>query len=389
MAKKNLNVKVLKNNEAIDVQLTPEQLKEIEKIMSSIASHEASIVPASNEEAIDNLSKQNPESADYATKHEFLHVPSISELPLRDNVKADAADVYMHYADSLDHMSETNKVFEAVNTSYDNEFGQVESDNHFAPPSMVTVNEDTKTLFFNPSETFMASVYPAMKSAKGMVDAAKYVDPDNTDSKLPIVNIHARNFEISANDIIGSMLNDISKVYAKMIVKYTYDEEKIKHDIEEANRFLGRNLTEEEVINRCKFYISPTLMPCIPEITSLKSYLPIQYENEEGFHWYVSGDTIKFYSETIYNYVSSYFFRHFRDIASDMNGGEDAFVRMMTDYEVNYEYEIKSFITATLLELARIAFVYNTNLRSVEVCPVHEKEFGCKLIKPPFGFVDC
>lgn len=381
MAKKNVSLTVVKNNEPVDVQLTPEQIKNLESIISSMEGADISL----------NMNKetkqQNPEPT---TTHESLYVPSVNDVPLRNDVKADAVDVYAHYADSLDHMIDTNKVFEAVNSAYDDEFGDVEADNNFAPPSMVTVNKEAKMLFFNPSETFMSSVYPAMKSAKGMVDAAKYVDPDNIDSKIPIANIHARNFEISANNIIGSMLNDISKVHAKMIVKYTFDEERFNNEIADAKKYFGSDFTKEDVIRRCKSYISATLMPGIVEITSLKSYLPIQYENEEGFNWYVSGDTIKFYSEAIYNYVSSCFFRSFKEIVSTMAGGEDAFVRMMTDYEANYEYDIKSFITATLLEIARIAYIYNMNLRNVKVCPVHEKDYGnSRLIKPPFGFIDC
>lgn len=379
---KNVIVKMMKNGEPVDAQLTPEQIKQLENMIKAAEGIDVKVTePPKANVAI---------TTDDDERLNNLTVPSVSEVPARENVVADAAEVYKTYLLNIDNMYVKNETFHHATEFFEREYGEVFHDNHCAPAAFI---EDYNKLAINPSGTLMSAVVPAMNNAVQMVDAAKFVNTENSDSAVAIASIHAKNFEISADHILSNMINDVSLLFSKLIAKFTLDKEKLDSIKYFKNRFGNEDEDPSaiEIARTCEYFGPVSRMPGIIELKQLKSYHPIQDENG-NWNWMVSGDTIAFYATAIYNYLTSSFFAGFKERVHLTTGSEDKFARMMTDFECNYSDELKRFITATLLEIARIASIHLINIGSVKVYPTKEEDYGKKspiLTPPPYGFIDC
>ena len=365
------------------IKLTPEQVKSLEEQIKKIEGFDVKI-EEKDEKPATHLAVSEDDC-------KSIKIPSCNDSALRKDIYANAFAVDKFHNEFIDSMRDKSDYMNRAMSIFENEYETTISGTGIGSCD-VTVEDKYNSY---PSGCMLGAVMPGINSAIRFVEANNHFTRDiSPDEKQSIINSHNLNFNTTANSIIRTMVDDIQKAFSGLIIKHALTQEEMDKLLKTKTR-MNMILNKDEVVNLTPSDISSYSGWTMPVdstelftlFTTLRNFHSVtNYMDEDQI--VISGNTINYYVECIYNYATTSFFQFLRYRFVDNEYREDIMSRISLEFETNFGFEMRRYIAATLKEIARIATIYLMNLKVLDSYPKTCEKYaeGNRLINPPFRY---
>jgi len=368
------------------IKLTPEQVKALEEQIKKIEGFDVKV--EEKNEKPDEFINVSDVTMDTCRS---IKVPGCNDSALRNDIYANAFDIDKHNYDFIHTLRDKSDYMNKAMKYFENEYETTINDSGIGSCD-VTVEDKFNSY---PSGCMLGAVIPGINSAIRFVEANNYFTRDiSPDEKQSIINSHNLNFNTTANSIIRTMVDDIQNAFSGLIVKHALTQEEMDNLLKTKQR-LNTLLKQDEVVNFTPSDISSYSGWTMPTnstelftlFTTLRNFHSVTNYNDED-QIIISGNTLNYYVECIYNYATTSFFQFLRYRFADNEYKEDIMSRISLEFETNFGFEMRRYIAATLKEIARIATIYLMNLKVLNSYPktCEKYEESNRLINPPFHY---